>query len=73
MPHISPVFAVAALAFIASCFVIWLIAKAPEGHENETGFHHGPKDKPASAPARSVTAPVSAAARSVPARTARVV
>ena len=73
MQHVSPVFAVILLVLAASSFVIWLIARAPEGHETESGFHHGPTEGTAAAPSRSVTAPVSAGATTVGAHTANTV
>jgi hypothetical protein len=68
-PHAA--LAILMIVLVASCFVVWLIAMAPEGHENEDGFHHGKKDRPETSAARTTTAPVSAAQTSVGAETVK--
>ena len=32
---------------LSMAFIIYLIATAPEGYEDETGFHYGKKDEDA--------------------------
>lgn len=39
MHHHAALWILGFVVFAASCLVVLLIAKAPEGHENEEGFH----------------------------------